>query len=457
MGNHRADVAPDVTSSVTPPPETRGYVGKRRAAVPVDDAPVHATAPGPYVGKRRASTPVDDLRDEPIARPLPTRVVLREQPQSRGPVEAPEGRLGDALVEDARITTAEIQAIVDAALQDTAPRPRIRFDDLPPVVTVPAQRHDEHPDVRRDADAQTAPEPEAPAEQLFRETSTDSLINLPRISVAATYAADLSGEPTALLPAVTDSRRRVRTTRMTARHRRPSMPVIAGVAATLAAIGGAVVTAHPGLAPASDTRVTGASALTGTTVSDTVGSTTGRSDSVSRDDDRTAQSEAKDAADARARALGNLDQEAAGQQKYLNSNRWDLPIEPHVYHLTGRFGDVSGLWATIHTGLDFAAAYGTPIHAVARGVVTEVGWGGAYGNRTIVTLPDGTEIWYCHQSQFGTSVGDTVDEGEVIGYVGATGNVTGPHVHIEVRPGGGDPVDPDAAFKAHGVDPDAEQ
>ncbi len=71
----------------------------------------------------------------------------------------------------------------------------------------------------------------------------------------------------------------------------------------------------------------------------------------------------------------------------------------------------------------------------------------------MLTLEDGTEIWYCHQSAFNVSVGDTVRAGELIGYVGSTGHVTGPHLHLEVRPGGGDPVDPDAALRQHGVTP----
>ncbi len=91
--------------------------------------------------------------------------------------------------------------------------------------------------------------------------------------------------------------------------------------------------------------------------------------------------------------------------------------------------------------------------AVAGGTVTSVGYDGSYGNKTVVTLEDGTEIWYCHQSSFGVSEGETVAPGEVIGYVGSTGNVTGSHLHLEVRPGGGDPVDPYAAFLVHGVTP----
>ncbi|MGH3358613.1 MAG: M23 family metallopeptidase, partial [Nocardioidaceae bacterium] len=69
------------------------------------------------------------------------------------------------------------------------------------------------------------------------------------------------------------------------------------------------------------------------------------------------------------------------------------------------------------------------------------------------TLEDGTEIWYCHQNAFAVSEGQVVAPGETIGEVGSTGNVTGPHLHLEVRPGGGEPVDPYAALQEHGVTP----
>ena len=81
------------------------------------------------------------------------------------------------------------------------------------------------------------------------------------------------------------------------------------------------------------------------------------------------------------------------------------------------------------------------------------GYEGAYGNRTIITLNDGTEIWYCHQSSVSVQPGQKVAPGDVIGATGSTGNVTGPHLHLEVRPGGGDPVDPYATLQAHGVNP----
>ena len=134
-------------------------------------------------------------------------------------------------------------------------------------------------------------------------------------------------------------------------------------------------------------------------------------------------------------------------------NAWKLPLDSGVYRLTATFGQCSGLWSHCHTGLDFAAPEGTPILAIANGTITTTDWAGAYGNRTIMTLEDGTEVWYCHQSQFGAEEGDQVVGGQPIGFVGTTGNSTGPHLHLEVRPGGGDAVDPFQALTVHGLSP----
>jgi murein DD-endopeptidase MepM/ murein hydrolase activator NlpD len=128
---------------------------------------------------------------------------------------------------------------------------------------------------------------------------------------------------------------------------------------------------------------------------------------------------------------------------------WVLPVAG--YHLTGRFGASSGLWASTHTGLDFAAPEGTEIRSIGPGLVTEASYDGSFGNKTVVRLDDGTVLWYCHQSEFGVETGQRVAPGDLIGYVGSTGNVTGPHLHLEVHPGNGGPVDPEAWLPEHGL------
>lgn len=135
----------------------------------------------------------------------------------------------------------------------------------------------------------------------------------------------------------------------------------------------------------------------------------------------------------------------------LKAKQWIIPVTG--YRLTARFGQSSSLWASTHTGLDFAGPSGSTIVSVAAGTVKSAGYEGAYGNRTVVELEDGTEIWYCHQSRVSVSPGDVVTAGQTIGYTGSTGNVTGPHLHLEIHPGGGGPVDPEPVLRDHGVTP----
>lgn len=129
---------------------------------------------------------------------------------------------------------------------------------------------------------------------------------------------------------------------------------------------------------------------------------------------------------------------------------WHLPVAS--YEITGTFGASSSLWSSTHTGLDFAAAEGTEIHAVTGGVVVSVGYDGAYGNKTVVRLSDGSHVWFCHQSETRVEPGTRVEAGEVIGTVGSTGNVTGPHLHLEFRTNG-QPQDPYTVLTEHGLQP----
>ncbi|WP_393098129.1 M23 family metallopeptidase [Streptomyces sp. LN325] len=165
-----------------------------------------------------------------------------------------------------------------------------------------------------------------------------------------------------------------------------------------------------------------------------------------QDEAKAKEAAAKKKADAEAKQKA----EAARLAKLAKS--YSLPTSS--YTLTSRFGDAGSMWSSgYHTGLDFAAPTGTLIKAVHSGTITEAGWAGSYGYRTILTLDDGTELWFCHQSSISVSVGQKVGTGDVIGRVGATGNVTGPHLHLEVHPGGGDAIDPMAWLQSKGINP----
>lgn len=121
------------------------------------------------------------------------------------------------------------------------------------------------------------------------------------------------------------------------------------------------------------------------------------------------------------------------------------------YYVSAGYGVSGPRWATVHSGLDLAAPTGTALVAASDATVTSVGDAGAYGLRTILTLEDGTELWYCHQSAALVSAGDVVGIADPVGLVGTTGNSTGPHLHLEVRPGGGAAIDPVPWFAAHGI------
>jgi murein DD-endopeptidase MepM/ murein hydrolase activator NlpD len=86
-----------------------------------------------------------------------------------------------------------------------------------------------------------------------------------------------------------------------------------------------------------------------------------------------------------------------------------------------------------HSGLDFRAGYGAPIHAAAAGVISFVGRKSGYGNCVEIDHGNGLLTRYAHMSAFRTHIGTKVSAGDVIGLIGSTGRSTGPHLHFEVR------------------------
>ncbi|MCQ4044071.1 M23 family metallopeptidase [Streptantibioticus rubrisoli] len=152
--------------------------------------------------------------------------------------------------------------------------------------------------------------------------------------------------------------------------------------------------------------------------------------------------------DARRKAAEEAAAKAEAERAAQLATSYGKPVMS--YTPTAGFGAASSLWSSTHTGQDFAAPTGTPVMAIHSGTITSAGWAGSYGYRIVLTLDDRTELWYCHLSSM-VKTGGKVTTGDVIGRVGATGNVTGPHLHLEVRPGGGGPVDPLPWLRDHGV------
>ncbi len=130
--------------------------------------------------------------------------------------------------------------------------------------------------------------------------------------------------------------------------------------------------------------------------------------------------------------------------------KFALPVSQHG--LSAYYGQSGINWMSLHTGVDFPVSYGTPVKAATDGTV-RTQWNSAYGNMIILTAKDGTETWYCHLSTYKVASGTTVKAGEVIAYSGNSGNSTGPHLHFEVRLGGGSATDPLPWLRSHGLDP----
>jgi murein DD-endopeptidase MepM/ murein hydrolase activator NlpD len=115
------------------------------------------------------------------------------------------------------------------------------------------------------------------------------------------------------------------------------------------------------------------------------------------------------------------------------------PSDSYIWPLSGRltsyYGrrNISVNGNTFHAGLDIAAKTGTPVAASRPGTVTKASWGGSYGYVVYIDHGDGSQSRYAHQSQLAVRVGQYVNQGDVVGYVGSTGASTGPHLHFEIR------------------------
>ncbi|MFD4942610.1 transglycosylase family protein [Streptomyces sp. NPDC058239] len=114
----------------------------------------------------------------------------------------------------------------------------------------------------------------------------------------------------------------------------------------------------------------------------------------------------------------------------------------------------AGSWASgYHTGVDFPVPTGTSVKAVGSGTVVSAGWAGAYGYQIVIRHSDGKYSQYAHLSALHVREGRHVSAGQRIARSGSTGNVTGPHLHFEIRtgPGYGSDIDPLAYLRAGGV------
>jgi hypothetical protein len=124
-----------------------------------------------------------------------------------------------------------------------------------------------------------------------------------------------------------------------------------------------------------------------------------------------------------------------------------LIVRLNGYPITTHFAQVDQVHRHPHQGIDIAMPMGTPISAVGDGVVTSLTDEGSrsFGKAVHVHMTDGNDAIYAHLSRFNVESGQTVHQGDVIGYVGSTGHSTGPHLHLQVMHRGA-PVNPISYF-----------
>jgi murein DD-endopeptidase MepM/ murein hydrolase activator NlpD len=138
------------------------------------------------------------------------------------------------------------------------------------------------------------------------------------------------------------------------------------------------------------------------------------------------------------------------------SGLWDKPLDK--YTLSATFGKGGSMWSRKHSGQDFAVPVGTPVKAVAAGVVVKAGPNGggdgpAYGNAIVIKHANNTYSQYAHLSRIQVRIGQKVTARQRIALSGNTGNSSGPHLHFEIRttPNYGSAVNPVAFLRKAGV------
>jgi murein DD-endopeptidase MepM/ murein hydrolase activator NlpD len=140
---------------------------------------------------------------------------------------------------------------------------------------------------------------------------------------------------------------------------------------------------------------------------------------------------------ARATERRSLAARAREADLVAQAHGWQLPIKNYV--ISSGYGM---RWGRLHAGEDFATPVGTNLVSMSTGTVTFAGQESGYGTIVKILYWDGTVSFYGHMSNLSVTVGESVMPGQLVGQSGNTGESTGPHLHLEIHPNGGKPVNP---------------
>lgn len=211
-----------------------------------------------------------------------------------------------------------------------------------------------------------------------------------------------------------------------------ALPTAAAVALTFTATGAAMATSNK--------------AQTDTVSQNSTALDDARSQAVAQKALATARTNAAASA-ARSAARKTLAARALEVKRVALAQSWRLPIKS--YALSSGFG---WRWGALHAGEDFAIPNGTDLASMSTGTVTFAGQDSGYGNLVKLRYWDGTVSYYAHMSSISVTEGDDLEPGQIVGQSGNTGHSTGPHLHLEIHPDGGDAVNPLPWLADHKID-----
>ncbi|MEU3095409.1 M23 family metallopeptidase [Streptomyces sp. NPDC006967] len=237
--------------------------------------------------------------------------------------------------------------------------------------------------------------------------------------------------------------------RVTSRFSRTSL--IRTRAAVLAAGMGASVALGAGVAAAADT--TAASSAAGAVQAQAAAQAEAAKVQAAKAEKAAEARKAAAAKAAKAEKAAAVKKAAAAKKKAAS---WIDPVKS--YKLSASFAQNGGMWASKHSGQDYAVPTGTPVLAAHGGTVVKAGGNGAgdgpaYGNAVVIKHGDKTYSQYAHLSSVNVKAGQVVKTGQKIASSGNTGNSSGPHLHFEIRtsPNYGSAVDPAKFLRSKGV------
>ncbi len=151
---------------------------------------------------------------------------------------------------------------------------------------------------------------------------------------------------------------------------------------------------------------------------------------------------------ARSAERKDLATRALEAKRAARAHSWQMPLKNPV-----KTSDFGLRWGRMHEGDDFAVPVGTDLVSMSTGTVVFAGQDSGFGNLVKIRYWDGTVSYFAHMSRISATEGQALEPGQVVGKSGNTGHSTGPHLHLEVRPAGGAPVNPASWLAARNMAP----